>query len=196
MRRSAVPGAAAVMLPVRQQIPGQPGWVRRGVCPPALWVAGLGCGRGRVWSGRGRPGPGQRRPASRSRLGVASATWAVRDRAAAAIRTVASGRRWAGGARLRRRISSPAAVGVSSEMMALAQPNQPLVPGGDVVHGPVVDVGEGRGSGHAADDQHDDDLDDVLGAVGLWCGHWGSPPQRCWAAWRVTPSRAAMSAQL
>jgi hypothetical protein len=31
---------------------------------------------------------------------------------------------------LRRRISMPAAPGVSSEMMALAQPNQDPVPGG------------------------------------------------------------------
>ena len=67
--------------------------------------------------------------------------------------------------------------------------------GGDVAHGPVVDVGEGRGSGHDADEQQNDDLDEIFGAARAGCAHPGSPPQRCWAAWRETPSRRPMSAQ-
>jgi hypothetical protein len=65
--------------------------------------------------------------------------------------------------------------------------------GRGVAHGPVVDVGERGGSGHARDDQQDEDLDGGFGA--LRAGHGLSPPQRCWAPWRVMPSRRAMSAQ-
>ena len=50
-------------------------------------------------------------------------------------------------------------------MTALAQPNQEPVPARGVAHRPVVDVGEGRGAGHAGDEQQDEDLDDGFGAV-------------------------------
>ena len=95
--------------------------------------------------------------------------------------------------RLRRRISIPAAVGVSSEMMALAQPNQLPVPGGALR---MVQSWTWVNEAAPA-------MPAMISRIRTWrmasarsgAGHGGSPPQRCWAPWRVMPSRRAMSAQ-
>ena len=92
----------------------------------------------------------------------------------------------------------PAAAGMSSVMTALAQPNQDPVPGGALrmVQSWTWVKDAAPAMPAMASRMRTWTMVSARSVLELAAGHGASPPQRCWAAWRVMPSRAAISAQL